>query len=184
MKKCKCDRITPNNITNLNDNEIFVFGSNESGYHGGGAAKTALKWGAVWGHAVGLQGNTYAIPTKTKNAESTLPLDEISNYINIFIDFAKENKSKQFLVTEIGCGLAGLKVKDVAPLFIGAVAMENVALPINFWERLTVDIIETDLDIFESMIDDFETGGASYIELEKDICKCKDAIESLSYGDK
>lgn len=131
MKK---DRITPPNILKLKRNEIFVFGSNESGVHGAGAANIAYKkWNAIWGQAEGIQGTTYAIPTKNK-AIKTLSIEEIKIYVDRFIFFAKiTNPNLIFLVTEIGCGLAGLNVKDIGPLFKDAIEVNNIHLPHRFW---------------------------------------------------
>lgn len=129
-------RITPSNITSLNPSEIFVFGSNESGRHGKGAAKTAMKWGAIYGQGSGIQGSTYGIPTKAKDVRITLPLDRIDFYVHKFIIFAQKQPDLTFLVTEIGCGLAGYKPKDIAPLFRDAVNMENIYLPESFWKIL------------------------------------------------
>jgi hypothetical protein len=129
-------RITPEEITSLQDNEIFVFGSNESGRHGLGAAKTALGWGAKWGQAEGLQGHTYGIPTKDRTVRRTLSVSEIEPYVDRFIKFAEANPHMTFLVTEIGCGLAGYKPKSIAPLFIDAVRLNNVHLPERFWHKL------------------------------------------------
>jgi hypothetical protein len=126
---------TKQNIINLNKNEIFVFGSNLSGRHGKGAAKTALKWGAKYGQCCGIQGNTYAIPTKDKKMR-TLPLNIIKNYINTFINYAKNNNQKIFLVTEIGCGLAGYNPIDIAPLFKKSIIYKNIYLPESFWKIL------------------------------------------------
>lgn len=125
-------RITPNNITKLKDNEIFVFGSNESGRHGKGAAKTALGWGAKYGQARGLQGKTYGIPTKDYSVRITLPISKIKIYVDEFIEFSKTRPDLVFLVTEIGCGLAGYKPKDIAPLFKDAQELENIYLPEKF----------------------------------------------------
>lgn len=129
-------RITPNNITSLKENEIFVFGSNESGRHGKGAAKTALGWGAKWGQGTGLQGKTYGIPTKDHSVRVVLSLNKIKYHIDNFIEFAKNNNSSKFLVTEIGCGLAGYKPKDIAPLFECAKDIENIHLPERFWKYI------------------------------------------------
>lgn len=126
-------RITPEKITHLDSNQIFVFGSNQLGRHGKGAAKTALNWGAIYGQAEGLQGKTYAIPTKNKTVRKTLHIDEIEPYVFTFIDFAKSHPKFIFLVTEIGCGLAGLTPKEVAPLFIKAKEINNIWLPKRFW---------------------------------------------------
>ena len=129
-------RVTPDEITKLGETEIFVFGSNQNGRHGKGAAKTALGWGAKWGQAEGLQGRTYGIPTKDASVRRTLSLDEIRPYVDRFIEFAKESPDLVFLVTEIGCGLAGYKPKDIAPLFERAVDVENIYLPAKFWHKL------------------------------------------------
>jgi len=129
-------RTTPDIIRKLGQNEIFVFGSNESGRHGKGAAKTALGWGAVWGQAEGLQGITYGIPTKDRTIRLTLTVTQIKPYVDRFIDVAKEHPELTFYVTEIGCGLAGLKPKEVAPLFKGAVDIKNIYLPARFWHKL------------------------------------------------
>lgn len=130
-------RISPDNITSLSDNEVFVFGSNLAGRHGKGAAKTALKWGAKFGQGFGLQGKTFAIPTKHKNVYNSLTLEEIKPYVDRFITFAKANKDLKFLVTEIGCGLAGYSPKEIAPLFNEAIDIENIYLPIRFWKKIT-----------------------------------------------
>lgn len=129
-------RTTSNNITKLEPNEIFVFGSNLSGIHGGGAARTALKWGAIYGQGVGLQGQTYAVPTKSVGITRTLKIDEIKPFVDEFIQFAKNNQQLTFLVTEIGCGLAGLTPVQIAPLFQDAVNVLNINLPENFWKIL------------------------------------------------
>lgn len=130
------NRITPDYIKKLAAKEIFVFGSNQSGRHGKGAAKTALGWGATWGQAEGMQGRTYGIPTKDSSVLKTLSIEEIKPYVDRFIDFAKTRPDLIFLVTEVGCGLAGLKPKDVAPLFKAAADIENIHLPAKFWHKL------------------------------------------------
>lgn len=135
-------KISPKFIENLNDNEIFVFGSNESGIHESGADKTALKFGAKHGEAFGLHGKTFAIPTVNAGVTHKLPLEKIKKYVEDFLKFAKENKEKKFLVTEIGCGIAGFRISDIAPLFKDAVIEEeeydNIYLPESF-----VKFIET-----------------------------------------
>jgi hypothetical protein len=129
------ERTTPQNISDLSENHVFVFGSNLSGRHGKGAAKTALGWGAKWGQAKGLQGRTYGIPTKDASIRRTLTIEEIKPFVDEFISFARANKNLTFLVTEIGCGLAGLKPKEVAPLFKEAVQVVNIHLPSRFWHK-------------------------------------------------
>lgn len=128
--------ITEENITKLEENQIFVFGSNLSGRHGKGAAKTALGWGAKWGQAKGLQGRTYGIPTKDASIRRTLSIVEIKPFVDEFIEFAKSNPNLIFLVTEIGCGLAGLKPKQIAPLFSECKELVNIYLPSRFWHVL------------------------------------------------
>lgn len=123
-------RTTPKLITSLQSDEVFVFGSNLQGFHAGGAAKLAMQWGAVWGKGVGIQGQTYAIPTMQGDVDSIQP------YVNEFISFAKQHPNKRFLVTEIGCGIAGFSVEEIAPLFIKAVEVENIYLPQRFWNIL------------------------------------------------
>lgn len=124
-------RFTPNFITELKPNEVFVFGSNLSGFHGGGAALVALeKFGAVWGQGVGLQGQSYGIPTMQGGVETIVP------YVDEFIQFAKEHPELTFYVTRIGCGIAGFKDQEIAPLFSKAMQLENVILPKTFWEEL------------------------------------------------
>ena len=130
------NRITSPYVIELKDNEIFVFGSNEGGKHGKGAAKQARKWGAKWGQAAGLQGRTYGIPTKDKFILRVLTVDQIKKYVDDFISFAKENPELIFLVTEIGCGLSRYKPKDIAPLFQEAIDLDNVYLPERFWNVL------------------------------------------------
>lgn len=129
-------RTTPDNITKLEEDQVFVFGSNESGRHGKGAARTAMKWGAKYGQAEGLQGKTYGIPTKDKSIRRTLRVEEIKPYVDNFIEYAKEHPELDFFVTEIGCGLAGHKPKDIAPLFKDAMGVENIRLPERFWNQL------------------------------------------------
>lgn len=129
-------RITPEFISKLEQGYIFVFGSNLSGRHGKGAAKTALGWGAKWGQGAGLQGRTYGIPTKDASIRRTLTIEEIKPFVDEFIEFARSRKDLIFLVTEIGCGLAGYKPKDIAPLFEKAIDVENIYLPERFWHKL------------------------------------------------
>lgn len=129
-------RVTPENITELQEGQIFVFGSNEAGVHGAYAAKLAKnKFGAIWGKGEGLQGKCYAIPTKDKHI-ATLPLNDIKENVNWFIGFASEHRNLTFLVTAIGCGAAGYEPKDIAPMFKNAINLENVWLPKSFWNVL------------------------------------------------
>lgn len=118
---------TPDNIYRLHPDEVFVFGSNLRGFHQGGAARAAMRYfGAVWGQGVGLQGQSYAIPTMQGGVNTIKP------YVDEFIRFAREHSELYFYVTRIGCGIAGFRDKDIAPLFTDAVGMENVILPASF----------------------------------------------------
>ena len=118
---------TPERITELKADEIFVFGSNLAGMHGGGAAYLAFrKFGAVMGCGVGLRGQSYAIPTMQGGVETIKP------YVDDFISFAKSRPDLFFYVTRIGCGIAGFKDKDIAPLFKDAAGVENICLPKSF----------------------------------------------------
>jgi hypothetical protein len=112
--------------------EIFVFGSNLAGRHGAGAAKYAYdNHGAIYGIGVGLQGDSYGIPTKDQQIE-TLPLDTIRLYVNQFIEFARHKPDLLFNVTAIGCGLAGYNPLQIAPMFSSASGLSNVRLPEEF----------------------------------------------------
>ena len=126
--KTRKERVTPEWIDTLAENEVFVFGSNLAGMHGGGAARVArLRFGAVMGQGVGLQGQSYAIPTMQGGEDTIRP------YVDEFVAFAKSHPEKRFFVTPIGCGIAGFEPENIAPLFAGAVNVENVALPESFW---------------------------------------------------
>lgn len=132
MDKKKKGRVTPEWIDDLQENQVFVFGSNLAGMHGGGAARVArLRFGAVMGKGVGMQGRSYAIPTMQGGTETIRP------YVNDFIAYAKEHPELTFLVTPIGCGIAGFEPEDIAPLFEKASNVENIWLPKSFWEVLT-----------------------------------------------
>jgi hypothetical protein len=122
------NRITPEIITTLQPNDIFVFGSNLAGMHGGGAARTALRWGAIMGQGIGLQGSTYAIPTMFGT------IDEIKPYVIDFIGFAKSHPDCRFLVTRIGCGIAGFSPLEIAGLFKSVIQDDviNIFLPEDF----------------------------------------------------
>jgi O-acetyl-ADP-ribose deacetylase (regulator of RNase III) len=119
---------TPEYITELKENEIFVFGSNLQGMHGGGAARIAYEeFGAIWGQGVGLQGQSYGIPTMHGG------VDVIKPYVDEFVNFAKSHPELKFLVTRIGCGIAGFRDEEIAPLFKDAIEIENIYLPKSFY---------------------------------------------------
>ena len=123
-------RVTPEYITTLKPNEIFVFGSNLAGMHGGGAARMAhMLFGAEMGVGVGRTGQCYAIPTMQGGVETIRP------YVDEFVEYAKQHPKLLFRVTRIGCGIAGFTNEEIAPLFQAASDMENISLP-NGWREL------------------------------------------------
>lgn len=118
---------TPENITSLGPDEVFVFGSNLAGNHAGGAARVAReRFGAVMGQGVGMQGQSYAIPTMQGGVETIKP------YVDEFIALAREWDQTTFWVTRIGCGIAGFTDEEIAPLFTEAFDLYNVRLPKSF----------------------------------------------------
>ncbi|MBQ2046803.1 MAG: hypothetical protein II260_06390 [Muribaculaceae bacterium] len=128
----KAIEFTPDYISELKDGEIFVFGSNLAGQHGGGAARLAYnQFGAEWGVGVGLTGQTYAIPTMHGG------VDAIAPYVDEFIEFARQNSDMKFYVTRIGCGIAGFRDEEMAPLFREALNVSNIVLPESFYNILT-----------------------------------------------
>lgn len=119
--------VTPNDIVSLPPNGVFVFGSNLRGMHGGGAAAFAYsRFGARMGVGVGMQGQSYAIPTMQGGVDTIRP------YVDQFVDFARHNADLHFYVTRIGCGIAGFESADIAPLFVEAIELANVSLPADF----------------------------------------------------
>lgn len=132
------NRTTPNNVTELSGCEIFVFGSNLEGQHFGGAARTAYeKFGAEWGVGDGPTGKCYAIPTMHGG------VDDIKPYVDKFLQYAKDHPMNRFLVTRIGCGIAGFKDKEIAPLFLEALRIPNVTLP----KKWILTYVDLDLDL-------------------------------------
>jgi len=125
---------TPEWITSLAENEIFVFGCRRSGRHLEGAAAYALDhFGAIYGQSNGRQGNAYAIAT------AGVDLTEIRESVNKFLRYAKMNPELHFLVPPIGCGLGGWDAEEIAPLFREAVDIKNIRLPKEFVECINVN---------------------------------------------
>jgi hypothetical protein len=123
-------RVTPDHINRLGPSQIFVFGSNEAGHHDGGAARQALEqFGAVYGQGRGLQGQSYAIPTMGS-------LESLKRDVEAFIRFADAHPEMEFLVTRIGCGIAGFSDGQIAPMFASTIGLPNVYLPASFWKIL------------------------------------------------
>lgn len=137
---------SPDNITELNYvNEVMVYGSNKLAKHGAGAAKQALKFGAKYG-VNGYCGNTYGLITTDLNVSQrpSIPMSLLQDEVDKFILFAKNNPHLTFLVTEVGCGLAGFTVEEVAPLFKPVLlnSITNIRLPKRFVRELIVSSIE------------------------------------------
>lgn len=115
---------TPDIITDLRDDEIFVFGSNKEGRHIAGAARLAADaFGAEWGVGEGITGRCYAVPTMSG-------MNDIKNAVAKLLYLAARTPEKTFLVTRIGCGIAGYTPEQIAPLFVDAPT--NVVLPLDF----------------------------------------------------
>ena len=139
MSKNRTDNpnIASSRIDILEKDEIFVFGSNLEGKHLGGAAKAAhMKFGAQWGVGVGLTGQSYAIPTMQGGVKTIKP------YVDQFIEYAKEHQDKKFLVTRIGCGIAGFKDEEIAPLFKKAATVCNIYLPKEFFNIIAAPYLK------------------------------------------
>ena len=175
-RQLKSQRITPWHITSLEENEVFVFGSNVYGMHCGGASEYAVNYfGAIMGQAYGPQGRSYAIPTDGPE------LQEIAVSILGFISYAKNNPEQLFLVTAIGCGTAGYSVKEIAPLFLDAVPITNICLPAEFWRCINENSQEYIIKDFQKA---WQTFNASYIikHLHPDfIYDSQWVFESLDY---
>lgn len=139
-------------------NYIFVFGSNLAGRHGKGAALWARQnKGAIYGRGIGLQGESYGIPTKDRFIK-TLPLAVIEKHVKDFIEFARTNPNLIFRLTAIGTGLANYKAEQIAPMFYGV--PDNVLIPANWksffpnhpsWEREQTEKYDKPLPLFEML---------------------------------
>jgi hypothetical protein len=128
-------KYTPDKIEQLEDNEIFVFGSNLRGFHAAGHALQALDFGALQDRGVGMVNQTYAIPVKDIQLQS-LPLNTIAYYVDAFLTFAVNKPGLTFYVTKVGCGIDGHPIESIAPLFIKALLIPNVILPEEFHKIL------------------------------------------------
>lgn len=182
---------TSERINELKPNEIFVFGSNLAGMHGGGAARVAVEeFGAIWGQGVGLQGQSYAIPTMHGG------VDAIQPYVDEFIEFAFIHYEYKFLVTPIGCGIAGFIAEEIAPLFEDAIDLPNVILPKSFVEviqhkpsvvvnhEITWDSEKDFLVIYRSLMEQVEFGDsdAYYKVKELRAKEFRNTIEIVNQG--
>lgn len=125
------NRITPDFITSLKENEIFVFGCRRSGRHWEGVGTFALEnFGAIFGQGDGIQGKSYAIAT------AGVGLADIKTTVERFTQYAIEHLEQNFWVTRIGCGLGGWRVPQIAPMFHDASLLNNVYLPKEFGDEL------------------------------------------------
>lgn len=125
------DGLSPEWIESLEENEIFVFGSNIFGYHDGGASEQAMcRFGAVYGKPQGIQGQSYAIIT------DGVSYSDIMSYVIEFLKYAEMHPEQKFLVTKLGCGTAGYHESQIAPLFTRAVQIPNILLPLDFMKYL------------------------------------------------
>ena len=152
MEEKNTIRYTPDYIDSLLPGQVFVFGSNTLGYHTGGASATARKkFGAIWGQAEGLQGQSYAIPVDYgKNVRKD---EDVKAAVERFVDFAKEHTDFVFLVTRVGCGIAGYKDEEMACFFKEALTLKNVHLPRSFVDLLNGSGINYDIERFFSAQD-------------------------------
>ena len=136
------ERITPSNITELKENEIFVFGSNSNGVHNGNAAATAMKFGAIMGQAAGIQGQTYAMPSKH--------IENLKKHIDDFLLYAEQHSEYTFLVTEIGCGISKHSPFEIAPLFKEAVHIKVSIRPTTGIKPLYTTIATVTMNLIVS----------------------------------
>lgn len=156
---------TPDYIDSLLPKQIFVFGSNTLGYHTGGASGTARKkFGAVWGQAEGLQGQSYAIPVDF--GKDVRKDNEVKDAVDRFITFAKEHTDLFFFITRVGCGIAGYHDEEMAQFFKDALELKNVSLPKSFVDALNGGEVDYDLERFIKAQD---SGWATYSEALSEI---------------
>ena len=124
-------------IKTLAEDTTFVFGSNLAGEHSSGAAKTALEhFGALNGVGRGWSGQSFAIPTMNEHLQQ-MPLSQIQHYIDDFKTYTKNHPKNKYFLTSIGCGIAGFRDEDIAPLFENAINLSNISLPKEFVDIIT-----------------------------------------------
>ena len=180
---------TPENISKLKQNEVFVFGSNKAGNHVGGAARVAVeKFGAIMGHGEGLQGQSYAIPTLDEQMDK-VSTEELTRSVRRFADYTRYNTDKVFYVTKIGCGIAGFSVEEIVEVFKSVSFGDNVVLPQEFGEE------KKHIDGFKGFNADmtclgfkFEEGKTYEEDVELKVCNrgfhfCESPFSVLSYRD-
>lgn len=176
-------RFTPENISELKENEVFVFGSNKNGNHAGGAARIAVeKFGAVMGQAEGLQGQSYAIPTLDENMEK-VDIGEIISAVTRLYEFAKQNTDKIFYVTKIGCGIAGFSVIEMGDMFKTMLAPRNVILPKEFCITKGYKVFNHDMTCRGFQ---YKEGETFEMEGKPELCErgfhfCENPLETRNY---
>ena len=179
---------TPENITKLKQNEVFVFGSNKAGNHVGGAARVAVeKFGAIMGHGEGLQGQSYAIPTLDEQMDK-VSTEELTRSVRRFADYTRHNTDKVFYVTKIGCGIAGFSVEEIVEVFKSVSFGDNVVLPQEFGEEKHIDGFKGfDADM-TCLGFKFEEGKTYEEDVELKVCNrgfhfCESPFSVLNYRD-
>ena len=147
MEESEYKGFTPDYIDALLPSQVFVFGSNALGYHTGGASRTARKmFGAIWGQAEGLQGQSYAIPVDF--GKGVRKDTEVKAAVDRFVVFAREHAELFFFVTRVGCGIAGYHDEEMAQFFKDALELKNVCLPKSFVDALSKGEVSFDLERF------------------------------------
>lgn len=183
MEKKSNYEFTPDFIDSLEQNEVFVFGSNLNGVHSGGASLKAFRdFGAEWGQAEGPQGQSYAIPTDIRGEAVGNISDFLKRHIDMFIDYARAHQEKTFLVTKVGCGTAGFYEDFMAPFFRDALELKNVRLPKEFVEILTEEDNDGKQKIYNLIILD-ESGSMETIEQEA-ISGLNETFQTIRYAQK
>ena len=179
---------TPENITKLKQDEVFVFGSNKAGNHVGGAARVAVeKFGAIMGHGEGLQGQSYAIPTLDEQMDK-VSTEELTRSVRRFADYTRHNTDKVFYVTKIGCGIAGFSVEEIVEVFKSVSFGDNVVLPQEFGEEKHIDGFKGfDADM-TCLGFKFEEGKTYEEDVELKVCNrgfhfCESPFSVLNYRD-
>lgn len=141
-------KFTPEKISKLPSDSVFVFGSNTHGYHCGGAAFTAsVHFGAVLGQSEGAQGRSYAIPTIIfkPNRACKVPVDDLKKYLLRFFEYVKSKSNLVFYMTKIGCGIAGWKVDEIMSVIVDVIVQNNITpLPTNIvWPKEFYEILKS-----------------------------------------
>ena len=179
---------TPENISKLKQNEVFVFGSNKAGNHVGGAARVAVeKFGAIMGQGEGLQGQSYAIPTLDEQMDK-VSTEELTRSVRRFAEYTMYNTDQVFYVTKIGCGIAGFSVEEIVEVFKSVSFGDNVVLPQEFGEEKHIDGFKGFNADMTCLGFKFEEGKTYEEDVELKVCNrgfhfCESPFSVLSYRD-